>query len=73
MTVDVREHLNARPFVPFTIHIADGRSFRVPTPDHAHVWPTRARVSVYTDDGPEHILPGLLISGITKDSDGSTQ
>jgi hypothetical protein len=71
MIVDIREHLYARPFVPFTIHVADGRSFHVPTRDHAHVWPSRARVSIYTDEGPEQILPGLLISGITVDTDGS--
>ena len=73
MTLDICEHLNARPFVPFTIHVADGRSFHVATPDHADVWPTHARVSVYINEGPEQILPGLLISGITIDSDGSTQ
>ncbi len=69
MIIDVREKLHAQPFVPFTIHVADGRVFRVPTPDHAHVWPTRARVTVYAEDGGQQILPGLLISGITVDSE----
>jgi hypothetical protein len=36
MTVDVRERLQARPFTPFTVHVADGRKFDVATPDHAH-------------------------------------
>jgi hypothetical protein len=69
MVIDVRERLDARPFVPFTIHIADGREFRVPSPDHAHVWPSRARVSIYTDQGLECILPGLLISGVDVQAD----
>jgi hypothetical protein len=69
MIADVRERLGIRPFVPFTIHVADGQSYRVPTPDHAHVWPTRARVSVFTEEGALQILPGLLISGITVDSE----
>jgi hypothetical protein len=69
MIIDVRERLDARPFVPFTIHVADGREFRVPTPDHAHVWPSRARFSIYTDRGLECILPGLLISGVDVQAD----
>jgi hypothetical protein len=69
MIVDVRERLTVRPFVPFTIHVADGREFHVPTPDHAHVWPTRARVSIYTDEGLECILPSLLISGVDVQGD----
>ena len=69
MIIDVRERLDARPFVPFTIHVADGREFRVPTADHAHVWPDRARVSIYGDQGLECILPGLLISGLDVQTD----
>jgi hypothetical protein len=64
MTVDVRERRQARPFTPFTIHVGDGRKFDVATPDQARVWPNRARVSIYTDQGLECILPALLISGV---------
>lgn len=64
MTADVRELLNKVPFRPFTIHLADGRSFEVPTPDHARVIPG-ARVWVYSDASYMDVLPGLLISGIT--------
>jgi len=72
MVIDVRERLESRPFTPFTIHVADGREFQVPTPDHAHVWPSRARVSIYTDEGLECILPSRLISGVDVqvDTDG---
>ncbi len=73
MVADIREHLNAQPFVPFVIHVADGRAFRVPTPDHAHVQPNRARIVVFSEDGALHILPGLLISGIAVDSEQPTQ
>jgi hypothetical protein len=72
MTVDIRERLGTRPFVPFTIHVADGREFRVPTPDHARVWPNRARISVYAEEGAMEILPALLIMGVTVDSEQST-
>jgi hypothetical protein len=69
MSADVRERLQTQPFVPFTIHTADGREYRVPTPDHAHVYPNRSRVSVYSEDGREFILPSLLISGLGVDSE----
>ena len=72
MTADIREKLEERPFVPFTIHVADGRMFPVPTPDYAHVQPNRARVIVFTENGALHVLAGLLISGITVDSEQST-
>jgi hypothetical protein len=69
MIVDIRERLDARPFVPFTVHVADGREYRVATPDDAHVHGNRARVSVFADDGREFILPALLISGIAVDAE----
>jgi hypothetical protein len=69
MIADIRERLDARPFVPFTIHVADGREYRVATPDDAHVHRNRARVSVFTKDGREFILPALLISGIGIDAE----
>lgn len=69
MIGDIRERLMAQPFVPFIIHTADGREYRVPTEDHAHVYPNRARVSIYTNDGREFILSGILISGIGVDSE----
>jgi len=64
MTNDIRHRLSDVPFIPFRVHTADGREYEVPTPDHAHVYPNGARVSIYTDDGNEFILPALLISGL---------
>jgi hypothetical protein len=70
MTNDIRERLATRPFVPFVMHTADGREYRVPTPEHAHVSPRGGRVSVWNDDDIEHILPGLLISGLKIEANG---
>jgi hypothetical protein len=67
MIAEIRQRLAAQPFVPFSIYVADGREYRIPTPDHAHVHPAGARVSVYTDDDKEFILPGLLLSGLELD------
>jgi hypothetical protein len=64
MTRDIYHKLRAQPFQPFLIHTADGRRYRVPTPDHAHVSPGWGRVSIREDDDTEYILPGLLISGL---------
>lgn len=67
MTSDIRQRLDAHPFAPFTVHVADGREYHIPTPDHAHVHPNGARVSIFTDDGREFILPELLLSGLALD------
>ena len=66
--MDIRQRLQAQPFVPFTVHVADGREYRVPTPDHALVYPSGGRVSIYTDDDREFILPALLLSGLALDT-----
>ncbi len=70
MTKDIRQRLLAQPFLRFVVHTADGREYNVPTPDHAHVYPSGGRVSIFTDDDREFILPGLLISGLMVDADG---
>ena len=64
MTKDIRDRLAAQPFQPFTVYTADGREYDVPTHDHAHVSPSGGRVSIWTADETEYILPGLLISGL---------
>ena len=33
----VRDHLNATPFIPFTVHLSDGRFFHADHPDFATV------------------------------------
>ena len=73
MTADIHQHLQAQPFVPFTVRVADGREYRIPTPDHAHVYPSGGRVSIYTDDDKEFILPALLLSGSALDGVQASQ
>ena len=70
MTKDIRDRLAAQPFLPFVVDTADGREYNVPTHDHAHVSPGGGRVSIWTDDETEYILPSLLISGLKVGSDG---
>ena len=66
MIGDIRKHLDRQPFVPFTIHMADGHHIRVPTHDHILLLGSRAIVSLDNDD--YDILPGLLMSGLSVDA-----
>jgi hypothetical protein len=43
MTADIRQRLQAQPFVPFTLDVADGRSYQISTPEHAHIHPSGVR------------------------------
>ena len=71
MTTDIRKLVHAVPFVPFTIHLADGGQLRVPTVDHVAVPPSGGRVFVFRDDEQYDVLSGLLISRITVDREPS--
>ncbi len=66
MIADIRNLVTANPFVPFSIHMADGRSFRVLTRDHIGV--STARATVTHDDGSCDVLPGLLMAGLSVDA-----
>jgi len=65
MVSDIKKLIASQPFVPFTIHLADGGQVRVPTVDHVHVFPQGTRVLVMHDDDDYDILSPLLISRIT--------
>ena len=72
MNADIRKLVHAVPFIPFTIHLADGGQLRVPTVDHVAVSPAGGRVIVFADDDTHDILSGLLISRITVDRQRSS-
>jgi len=65
MTDDIRQRLLAHPFLPFQVHTAEGREYNVPTPDHAHVYPSGGRVSIFTDDDNECIEELRLVTRST--------
>ena len=68
MTADIRKLVHAVPFVPFTIHLADGGKLRVPTIDHIAVPPAGGRIFVFGDDERYDVLSALLISRLTVDN-----
>jgi hypothetical protein len=67
MTAEIRKLIHATPFVPFSIHLADGGQIRVPTVDHIAAPPPGTRVMVFHDDGSWEWLSSLLISRLSID------
>jgi len=64
MIGDIRKHLQITPFIPFSVRLADGRKYPVPTIDHIYLPPTGGRVVISDDQGIVVVLPGLLINGL---------
>jgi hypothetical protein len=63
MTVEqLTNVLHAQPFRPFTIHLADGRTFFVKHQDFISRSPTGRTVIVYGNDDNFSILDLLLIT-----------
>ncbi len=63
MLQEIRDLVGRAPFVPFTIHLADGRVLRIPHPDF--VWLPRPGVFfVFHDErgSSERINPLLIVS-----------
>jgi len=64
MVGDIRKHIEATPFVPFAVRMADGREYQIPTIDHVWLPPGGGRVAIADDEGAVVVLPALLISGL---------
>ena len=64
MIDEIRQRLEARPFEPFTVYVADGREYLIPSAGHAHIHPNGMRVSVWTDDNRQYTLPLRQLSGV---------
>ena len=54
----------ARPFVAFTLLMADGRTYHVPHPEYMARSPTGRTVTVYEADDTATILDLLLMTSI---------
>lgn len=63
MTIEqLRAAHQAQPFRPFTIHLADGRSLRVPHREFLSHSPTGRTVIVYESDESFSIVDLLLVT-----------
>ena len=65
MAADIRKLMAAEPFVPFSIHTADGSTLRVPTVDHVAVPPDGSRIFVFGDADDYDVLSPLLVACIS--------
>jgi hypothetical protein len=71
MTLEAfREALNAQPFEPFVIHIADGRSIPVVSREFIMRDPQGRTVMVYQPDGHLSTIDLLLVTELEKRPNG---
>lgn len=72
MTIDkIKAAYEARPFVPFTIHLADGRTLRVEHPEFMAMMPGGRAIIVVLDDDSWQVVDLLLVVSLgfgSKDS-----
>ncbi len=66
MIGDIRHHLEAAPFEPFTIVTTSGTRYSVATADHVGLNPRGSRVVVWFDDDSSVTTSGLHIAAIEK-------
>lgn len=65
---DITRHLDYTPFQPFTLRIADGHEYPVPTIDHIYLPPGGKQVIIADDEGVTVAIPALLITGFVRES-----
>lgn len=72
MTVDQLRRLHqSRPFQPFEIHLADGRSFAVDHPEVLAISPPGRTIGVGVEDGTIEIVDLLLVTSLKPPANGS--
>jgi hypothetical protein len=69
----LREAQRKQPFVPFSIHMADGRSIAVPDSDFISIHPTGRLVFVHEEKGGSHVLDRMLMTEIAYSENGGPE
>jgi hypothetical protein len=64
----VRETRDSNPFVPFVMHLADGRAFRVGHPELLLIPPKNPRIIVLADGEHIRIIDVLLVVELELDT-----
>jgi hypothetical protein len=62
---DIRRAQKAQPFVPFTLHLADGREFTIRHPEFMFVSHNERTVIVDDIDGGLEILDPVMVTSIS--------
>ncbi len=57
--------------LPFTLHMADGKEYRVPHHDYISLPPVGAFVVVFDDNEHVFVLPLLTMTGLTYQTEGA--
>jgi hypothetical protein len=72
MTVDqLRKMHQAKPFQPFDIHLADGKSVPVEHPEMLAISPPGRTIGVGVADGTIEIIDLLLVTSLKPRANGS--
>ena len=67
MKARIRQLLQASPFQPFTIRMADGREYRIEHPDFVLAASSEVpQITIEETDGSQHYLSVLLITSIER-------
>ena len=61
---EIRKLFEATPFLPFRVHVANGKSVDVRHPDFMHLSPTGRRLIVDRPDDTFEIIDVLLVTGL---------
>jgi hypothetical protein len=62
----IRDAINAQPFRPFTVHVADQRTFTIPHPEFVSIGPQNRTLVIWNEDGGASFLDMLMITGIDR-------
>ena len=72
MTIEqLRNRMNAVPFQPFVIHLADGRSLPIPHRDFLAPSPSGRTMIVYRADDSFNIVDLLLVTDLEVQANGT--
>ena len=68
----IRDMRDQTPFRPFEIHLADGRSLAVVTPDHIMISPTNQEFALYHADGTLDVVDASHVTGLRRQAGGKS-
>ena len=71
MLEQIRKFYWAKPFVPFRIHLADGRNLTVSHPEFMAFGPTGGTSAVYQADGAFHTINAKLVTDVATQAENT--
>ena len=66
----IKEAINAQPFQPFIVRMADGNAYPVPARDFVSLQPNGRTLLIWGEAGKIKLLDSMLVTEIEKDSNG---